>query len=99
MLQFSYILLAVTACSLVLKASGYNPRASIPRDLKAETLVGKNMDPFTMILVCAPINVKIVPGPGHKVAVTADEGVKGALSINVHEGNSAAAAWQAHSPG
>lgn len=97
MLKFGYIFLAVTACSLVLKASGYNPReASTSQDLNAQTLGGKSMDPFVKVIVCAPVNVKIVPGPEHKVAVTADDGVTRALSLNVHEGKSAAAAKKAH---
>ena len=86
MLSFGYILLAVTACSLVLKASGYNPRASTPQELNAETLGGKSMDPFVKVNVCAPVNVKIVPGPEHKIAVTADDAVTRALSIKVHGG-------------
>ena len=96
MLQLGYILLAVTACSLVLKASGYNPRASTPQDLNAGTLGGKSMDPFVKVMVCAPINVKIVPGPEHKLAITADASVEGALSVNVHQGISTAAAVPPH---
>lgn len=101
MLKFGYILVAVTACSLVLKASGYNlrynPRASTPQELNSEKLSGKNMVPFVKVVVCAPVNVKIVPGPEHKLAVTADEGVKSALTTNVNEGMSAAAALPPHS--
>lgn len=101
MLTFGYIFFAVTVCSLVLKASGYNPRAatiraSTPQDLDAQTFGGKSMDPFVKVIVCAPVNVKIVSGPEHKVAVTADDGVTRALSLNVLEGNSAAAALTAH---
>lgn len=86
MLKFGYTLLAVTACSLVLKASGYNPKTSTPQELTAAALGGKNMDPFVKVLICAPISVKIVPGPEHGVAVTADEAVKDAISTNVHKG-------------
>ena len=86
MLKFVYTLLAVTACSLLLKASGYNPRAATPQELTADSLGGKNMDPFVKVVVCAPVNVKIMPGPEHKLAITADESVKGALSTNVHDG-------------
>ena len=92
MLQLGYTLLAVTACSMVLKASSYNPRASTPQDLNAETLGGKSMDPFVKVMVCAPINVKIVPGPAHKLAITADASVERGLSVNVHEGISTTAA-------
>lgn len=91
MLQSGYILCAVTACSLVLSAIGYNPRASTPQDLNAETLGGKSMDPFVKVMVCAPVNVKIIPGPEHKLAVTADASVEEALNVKVHEGASTAA--------
>ena len=90
MLKFAYTLLAVTACSLALKASGYilplNPRASTPQELTAAALGGKNMDPFVKVLICAPLSVKIMPAPEHQVAITADEAVKDAISTNVHEG-------------
>lgn len=96
MLQLGYILLAVTACSLLLNDSGYNPRAATPQDLNTETFGGKSMDPFVKVMVCAPINVKVVPGPEHKLAITADASVERALSVNVDEGISTAAAVPAH---
>lgn len=64
------------------------------------------MDPFVRVMVCAPVNVKIVPGPEHKLAITADASVEEALNVNVHEGTgsgrkfaSTAAALPAHSQG
>ena len=43
------------------------------------------MDPFTKVVICAPFNVKIVPDTEYKVAVTADEVVKDAISTNVRQ--------------
>lgn len=86
MLQSGYILFAVASFIKFQNTIGYNPRASTPQDLNAETLGGKSMDPFVKVMVCAPINVKIVPGPEHKLAITADATVEGALNVNVHEG-------------
>ncbi len=85
MLKFGYTCLAVSACALVLRASGYTAAASSAQELVVERPAGKRMDPFTKVVVCAPFNVKIVPDAEYQVAITADEVVKGAISTNVHQ--------------
>jgi len=87
MLKFGYIVLAVSLFALVVHvhASAYRPAAGSSQDLVAERPSGKRMDPFKKVLICAPFNVKIVPGAEYKVTITADEVVKDATSTNVHQ--------------
>ncbi len=87
MLKFGYIVLAVSLFALVVHvhASAYRPAAGSSQDLVAERPSGKRMDPFKKVLICAPFNVKIVPGADYKVTITADEVVKDAISTNVHQ--------------
>ncbi len=86
MLKFGYIVLAVSLCALVVHvhASAHRPAS---QDLVAERSSGSNkrMDPFTKVLICAPFNVKIVPGADYKVTIVADDVVKDAISTNVHQ--------------
>ncbi|DBA88222.1 TPA: hypothetical protein ACH3X1_016581 [Trebouxia sp. C0004] len=86
MLKFGYIVLAVSLCALIVHvhASAHRPAAS-SQDLVAERSSGNRMDPFAKVFICAPFNVKIVPGADYKVTVTADEVVKDAISTNVQQ--------------
>ena len=87
MLKFGYAVLAVSLGALVVHvhASSYRPAAASSQDLVAERPSGKRMDRFTKVIVCAPFNVKIVPGADCKVTITADEVVKDAISTNIHQ--------------
>ncbi|DBA86347.1 TPA: hypothetical protein ACH3X2_005580 [Trebouxia sp. C0005] len=87
MLKFGYIFLAVSLCAPVVHvhASAYRPAAASSQGLVAERPSGKPMDPFTKVLICAPFNVKIVPGADYKVTVIADEVVKDAISTSIRQ--------------
>ena len=86
MLKAVSILFAVSVCGLLVRAYTPTTSSGLAQELLLGSTASKTMDPFTKVVICAPLNVKIVPSAEYKVAVVADEAVENAISTRVHQG-------------